>query len=214
MIGNKTLQQATLDGRIDALTANNDAGTLASDQLSFVTRASLRAVKQQWHYEVELDATGGQAYAQPVFVDFSAHPLQLSSKGRLNDDGQVIAERFQIDHVNVMRAQGRARLDMRHGQPLRDLSVDLHSLQFPGAYSSYFQPFLIETDFKQLTSSGQISGRAQIEEGVPQQLELRLDDVSFDVRAGEIVGIAGVAGNGQSELLEAITGMRRAVSGM
>jgi simple sugar transport system ATP-binding protein len=40
-----------------------------------------------------------------------------------------------------------------------------------------------------------------------------VDDVSFDVRAGEIVGIAGVAGNGQSELLEAIAGMRRAVSG-
>jgi simple sugar transport system ATP-binding protein len=40
-----------------------------------------------------------------------------------------------------------------------------------------------------------------------------VDDVSFDVRAGEIVGIAGVAGNGQSELLEAIAGMRRVASG-
>ncbi|MBZ9680374.1 MULTISPECIES: ABC transporter ATP-binding protein [unclassified Mesorhizobium] len=40
-----------------------------------------------------------------------------------------------------------------------------------------------------------------------------VDDVSFDIRAGEIVGIAGVAGNGQSELLEAISGIRHAVSG-
>ncbi|PSJ52632.1 ABC transporter ATP-binding protein [Pseudaminobacter soli (ex Li et al. 2025)] len=40
-----------------------------------------------------------------------------------------------------------------------------------------------------------------------------VDNVSFDVRAGEIVGIAGVAGNGQSELIEAIAGTRRAVSG-
>ncbi|RWP76907.1 ABC transporter ATP-binding protein [Mesorhizobium sp.] len=40
-----------------------------------------------------------------------------------------------------------------------------------------------------------------------------VDDISFDVRAGEIVGIAGVAGNGQSEMLEAISGIRRAVSG-
>ncbi|WP_455854280.1 ATP-binding cassette domain-containing protein [Ensifer canadensis] len=37
-----------------------------------------------------------------------------------------------------------------------------------------------------------------------------VDNVSFDLRAGEIVGIAGVAGNGQSELLEAIAGIRRA----
>ncbi|MEM9010484.1 MAG: ABC transporter ATP-binding protein [Pseudomonadota bacterium] len=35
----------------------------------------------------------------------------------------------------------------------------------------------------------------------------RLKGVSLDVRAGEIVGIAGVAGNGQSELLEAIAGI-------
>jgi general nucleoside transport system ATP-binding protein len=37
--------------------------------------------------------------------------------------------------------------------------------------------------------------------------------VSLDVRAGEIVGIAGVDGNGQSELVEAITGLRKAEGG-
>jgi len=42
---------------------------------------------------------------------------------------------------------------------------------------------------------------------------VRVKDVSFNVRAGEIVGIAGVAGNGQSELLESIAGMRDQQSG-
>jgi simple sugar transport system ATP-binding protein len=37
--------------------------------------------------------------------------------------------------------------------------------------------------------------------------------VTFDVRAGEIVGIAGVDGNGQSELVEAITGLVKPTSG-
>jgi general nucleoside transport system ATP-binding protein len=37
--------------------------------------------------------------------------------------------------------------------------------------------------------------------------------VSFDVRAGEIVGIAGVDGNGQSELIDALTGLRIVASG-
>ena len=40
-----------------------------------------------------------------------------------------------------------------------------------------------------------------------------VDSVSFEVRAGEIVGIAGVQGNGQTELVEAIAGLRRAASG-
>jgi simple sugar transport system ATP-binding protein len=37
-----------------------------------------------------------------------------------------------------------------------------------------------------------------------------VDNVSFTVRAGEILGIAGVQGNGQSELAEAILGLRQA----
>ncbi len=40
-----------------------------------------------------------------------------------------------------------------------------------------------------------------------------LHGVSFDVRAGEILGIAGVEGNGQSELVEALTGMRKITQG-
>lgn len=40
-----------------------------------------------------------------------------------------------------------------------------------------------------------------------------LKDVGFELRAGEIVGIAGVSGNGQSELLEVLSGMREATSG-
>jgi simple sugar transport system ATP-binding protein len=35
-----------------------------------------------------------------------------------------------------------------------------------------------------------------------------VNDLSFDIRPGEIVGIAGVEGNGQTELLEAIAGLR------
>ncbi|MFD4650276.1 ABC transporter ATP-binding protein [Streptomyces sp. NPDC055817] len=40
-----------------------------------------------------------------------------------------------------------------------------------------------------------------------------LDDVTFTIRRGEVLGIAGVEGNGQSELVEAIMGMRTADRG-
>ena len=34
-------------------------------------------------------------------------------------------------------------------------------------------------------------------------------NLSLDVRAGEIIGIAGIDGNGQTELVQAITGLRK-----
>jgi ABC-type uncharacterized transport system ATPase subunit len=40
-----------------------------------------------------------------------------------------------------------------------------------------------------------------------------LDDVSFTLHAGEVLGIAGVEGNGQTELVETIMGMRKASAG-
>ncbi len=40
-----------------------------------------------------------------------------------------------------------------------------------------------------------------------------LDGVSFSVRAGEILGVAGIEGNGQTELVETITGLRPMDSG-
>ncbi len=43
--------------------------------------------------------------------------------------------------------------------------------------------------------------------------ETAVDDLSLSVRAGEIVGLAGVQGNGQDELVECIAGLRRPVSG-
>ncbi|MDO4734534.1 MAG: ABC transporter ATP-binding protein [Lachnospiraceae bacterium] len=42
---------------------------------------------------------------------------------------------------------------------------------------------------------------------------LKLKDVSFTANSGEILGIAGIAGNGQKELLEAIAGLQPAESG-
>jgi len=63
---------------------------------------------------------------------------------------------------------------------------------------------------------------AQPKEVVLQVEDLRVRDqrdletvrgVSFNVRAGEILGVAGVQGNGQTELAEALTGLRRVEGG-
>ena len=45
------------------------------------------------------------------------------------------------------------------------------------------------------------------------KLDSRLSNLNFEVRAGEIVGIAGVEGNGQTELVEVLSGLLRADSG-
>ncbi|MFE3447503.1 ABC transporter ATP-binding protein [Nonomuraea sp. NPDC059194] len=75
------------------------------------------------------------------------------------------------------------------------------------------------TDTVELAISGltiEADGYRPLPKGVSVQeftrgRRLLLNDVSFEIRKGEIVGIAGVEGNGQSELIEAIMGMREAL---
>lgn len=42
---------------------------------------------------------------------------------------------------------------------------------------------------------------------------LKVDDLSFDLKGGEILGIAGVEGNGQSELIDTLTGLNKKYKG-
>ncbi len=73
----------------------------------------------------------------------------------------------------------------------------------------------------------QVTFKVDKKESTPGEVVLRVDSLSMknskkclalnhfsvEVRAGEIVGIAGVDGNGQSELIEGITGLRKSDSG-
>jgi len=57
---------------------------------------------------------------------------------------------------------------------------------------------------------GEVALRVRGLSVVDDRGQVAVDDVSFDLYAGEVLGIAGVQGNGQTELVEAITGLRPA----
>jgi simple sugar transport system ATP-binding protein len=84
-----------------------------------------------------------------------------------------------------------------------------------------------EASLAEMMVGRHVSFKVDKKESTPGEVVLKIDslsvknnrkvmglkDFSLEVRAGEIVGIAGVEGNGQTELVEAITGLRKAESG-
>jgi ABC-type uncharacterized transport system ATPase subunit len=82
-------------------------------------------------------------------------------------------------------------------------------------------------DLATLIIGKEVETVSDVERGTPGEVRLEVDSlqvkdargltvvdgVSFDVRAGEIVGVLGISGNGQTELVEAITGLRRPSDG-
>ena len=76
---------------------------------------------------------------------------------------------------------------------------------------------MVGRELQQLSGRTASNGRTLLEAaGLSLQIKDEkplLDDVSLTVQQGEIVGIAGVQGNGQTELVEVITGLRHADAG-
>lgn len=178
---------------VKALSANNEEGSLASEALDLSLQARAQHRAQSWTYEIELTSAGGQAYAQPVFLDLSAHSLTLKSQGERAADGTIHIRHFDVVHDGVSAARGSAALDLSNEQPLRDLDLKLETLQFPAAYDTYLQPVLLDTSFKAVKSAGRIDGSVRIRSGEPQALDVRFHDVSMDVNSSAMA-IEGLQG--------------------
>jgi hypothetical protein len=178
--GGNTPMSVSADIRVTTLTANNAAGNLATDKLSLALKGSAQRHQDRWRWRAAVESAAGQVYAEPVFLDFGVHSLRLTAHGEYGDDRQLNVRAFDIEHRQVLAASGVGRIDFTAGQPVRDLDLTVRSLEFPGAYVSYLQPLLLDTNFQALTTSGSISGRALLSDGVPQQIDLQFERVSVD----------------------------------
>jgi hypothetical protein len=187
------LQSATFDVSFVELTLNNEAGSIATDKLSARMQGTVRRSKGDWQFDVDLSSAQGQAYVQPIFVDFGAHALRANAAGKLRGTRELTIERFSFDHAQVARASGRARVDFANEKPLRALTLQLGGLEFPGAYQSYLQPLLLDTNFKSMQTAGTLAGEVTIENGEPRSIDLTLQDLTFDDGTGKL-GIEALAG--------------------
>ena len=108
--------------------------------------------------------------------------------------GEVLAI---ADRITVMRA---GRVTASNVDPAGATRTDLARLMVGRPVLEVLDRAPVERGRVVLSVSGL---SAENDRGLPA-----LNDVAIDVHAGEIVGIAAVAGNGQAELAEAITGLR------
>jgi hypothetical protein len=112
----------------------------------------------------------------------------------LHGTRELTIERFALDHADVAEASGRAGIDFANERPLRTLTLKLAGLEFPGAYASYLQPLLLDTNFKSMKTAGKLAGEVTLEDGSPSRVDLTLDDLTLDdgTQKFAIEALAGV----------------------
>ena len=179
---------ATLDftATTNALNVGNDAGTLATDGLEAQVQGSVRRESEDWRFDGAVAAPAGQAYFEPVFIDFAAGELRAEFAGRYSADGRVAFERFAIDHRDALSAAGSAALKPGDTWSIEMLDVRIDELRLPGAFTTYLAPFVLDSPFANLATRGQLRGGLSIVEGLPSSFDLYIDSVTADDGAGTI----------------------------
>ena len=192
----------------------------------------IRAISEQYHLEVEPDA-----YVKdiPVGVQQRVEIIKLLYREAdiiiLDEPTAVLTPQEADELFKIMRSlvdQGKSIIFITH--KLREV------LEFADRITVLRRGKIVGTTTPKEADQNKLAemmvGRAVqlgVEKGPPtvgdcvlsvnevvvvdDRSQLAVDEVSFEVHEGEILGIAGVQGNGQTELVEAVTGLRRPFSG-
>lgn len=195
-------------------------------------RAALKKLSDDYQMEVDPDAVIEEL---PVGLQQRVEILKAMVRGAeilILDEPTGVLTPAEADHLfkvlRVLKDQGKTIILITH--KLREIMAITDSVSVMRRGEMVATRRTAETTVEELAElmvGRRVLLRVQKGEARPGKVLLSVrnltvkdgrgvtmvDNVSFDVRAGEIVGIAGVAGNGQSELLECIAGIRRQAAG-
>jgi len=199
---------------------------------SAAARKSLEALEQEYQLEVPLDEVVGEL---PVGIQQRVEILKALYRGAdiliLDEPTGVLTpqEADQLFRIlGTLRDQGKTVILITH--KLREIMAITDNVTVMRQGEVVANVATADTDREKLAEL--MVGRTVLlevdkEPARPKEVLLevedlnvfdslgvrRVKDVSFNVRSGEIVGIAGVSGNGQSELLAALAGTMKPRSG-
>ncbi|MEM9106646.1 MAG: ABC transporter ATP-binding protein [Pseudomonadota bacterium] len=195
-------------------------------------RAELKRLEDEYALEVDPDAVIEEL---PVGLQQRVEILKALYRGAdilILDEPTGVLTPAEADHLfrilEQLRDQGKTIIFITH--KLREIMAITDEVSVMRRGEMVATRKTAETSVEELAElmvGRRVLLRVEKGEANPQDVKLSVrdltvrdsrdvvmvDNVSLDVRAREIVGIAGVAGNGQSELLQAITGIRHAESG-
>lgn len=189
------LRSADVDLKIARLDFADATGMLAGEAILGVVRAHLESAPGGFAVtDGRLELAGGQAYSEPVFLDFGAHRADLDFSGHLDTEAaRFDADSFRLVHEGVLQASGSAILDIAGENLLPQARVRIETLHVAAALPTYLQPFLIDTSLKDLEGSGTIRGELDVTGALPSRAALTFDGVVLDSPTGSLA-VAGLRG--------------------
>jgi hypothetical protein len=190
--GTEEIAEVHASGALREITANNAAGTLATDKLTLSFDADLKAAGPDWDIRATLESRSGQAYSDPIFLDLGQHPATANLVGRwISKPSLLEVTALALDQKGMLKGTVAGAFDFAGETLLKHARVELERLEFPAAFKNLMLPFLLDTELKDLKMEGQVSGVVEVDQGLPAVVALELHDVNA---TGQVVTFRSLRG--------------------
>lgn len=192
------LHSLDVDWRLNALNFSNQSGTQVAEGVRLKGQFKGDLQQTQWHWETALQSDNGQAYIDPVFLDFKQHPLAVSGQGLLDKPLTRIQIRdLKLEQQEVIAAD--VSLAWQEGG-LASLHITTKPADLKYLYPVWLQPFALGTAAAKLQLDGQAAMKLDWRPGGYQlQLDFEQASVSDDEERFSLQNLNGKLGWSNTE---------------
>lgn len=175
-------QLTRIEARISAqkLFYSDEGGLQVGEDLAFTAGLSGNLDHDGWHGEGQLQINKGQFYSDPLYLAIGAAPLAVSARGQAKMPlGHIAIEQLEINFPDTLSVTGSATV-VPGDLALQNAALEFSSDSFGKLYASLLQPLLIGSSLDELDVTGGLQGSVRIMNGVPEQFDLLMRNVSLD----------------------------------
>ncbi|HET6913878.1 MAG TPA: hypothetical protein VFH71_11145 [Rhodanobacteraceae bacterium] len=178
-------QGAQISGKVAIENGGFDsaAGTLAGQQVGLRGTFSLDTAPAQTHFNFDGSLDGGQMLLGPLYAQLPSHSAQLQLAATVDARGIAI-DNLHFDDGDALSLGGKLAFDAKDN--LTSLDFRRFQARLPDAYTRYGSSWLATLGWKDLTTSGSLSGSVAMTQGVPQQFDMHASNVSINDGGGRI----------------------------
>jgi len=185
-------QGAQISGKVAIADGGFDsrAGTLAGQQIGLGGTFSLDTNPAQAGFNFDGALDGGQMLLGPLYAQLPSHSAQLQLAGRVDAQGIAI-DSLHFDDGDALSLGGKLAFDAKDN--LTELDFQRFQARLPDAYTRYGSAWLATLGWKDLATTGSLSGSIALAKGVPSSFDMRASNVSISDADGRIA-LSGLNG--------------------
>jgi hypothetical protein len=175
------LKSANIHVAAITLNLSDKEGLHVAEDLAMLLKLDVKQVNNDWQWQAGVTIDKGQAYGEPVFLDFSESPFSFAGHGVWqNDKKNMLINQAKITQQDIVDLTFELESNF---EQLKNLDVTVNKTDVQKLYPIWIQPFLVDSAAASLELSGFSSVHFEMQED-NYQFEIYLDNVFIDDENG------------------------------